>query len=158
MGTKKVGFGQLETAVEKCGGWRSNTAAPAGSKLTLGVAVGFPHAFPTQSPRSPHASPTPRTDPPFHHSIIPPPIPHALGRPPTLPSFQSSILPVRLWVACETHVKCKAHVKRKSHVGGFPLPNRAGDRAVGTPNGFLAVFGGIRTGVSGVCRPPSRAW
>jgi len=26
----------LETAVEKCGGWRSNSAAPGGSKLVWG--------------------------------------------------------------------------------------------------------------------------
>jgi len=34
---------EVETAVEKCGGWRSNSAAPAGSKLTLGAAVKFDH-------------------------------------------------------------------------------------------------------------------
>jgi hypothetical protein len=33
----------LETAVEKCGGWRSNSAAPVGSKLTFGAAVKFDH-------------------------------------------------------------------------------------------------------------------
>jgi hypothetical protein len=32
---------RMQTAVEKCGGWRSNSAAPGGSKLLQGGGVKF---------------------------------------------------------------------------------------------------------------------
>ena len=37
----EVGRELMETAVEKCGGWRSNSAAPGGSKRILGAGVKF---------------------------------------------------------------------------------------------------------------------
>jgi hypothetical protein len=37
---KETGY-LLQTAVEKCGGWRSNSAAPGGSKLLQGGGVKF---------------------------------------------------------------------------------------------------------------------